>query len=292
MNLTIRQLTDKDYVPAAALIARLNRQKEHNITDLGTDPAEIENFIRTDLLDLDAEQGFWLAFDNRELIGVWGLDYDADKGYLYSLGPYIDHSEWRAVASALWRMIERTIPDGTKEILYSVNDCNKNVIDFATGLGFTLRVTGLLLKLTPADFTPAEHSHIIELPDHARDAFAALHDQLFPGTYYSGDDILDRCDGVRKVFVNDPLTGYIYVEPRPDFGEAHLEFIGVHPDAQGQGLGKALLSKAIEYAFSFATIKELTLTVRENNPARRLYERVGFKVDDIIQGYEKHLTGE
>ena len=286
----IRQLTNTDFASIAALIAKVNRHKEHNITDLGTDPAEIEHFLRTDLLDLDADKGFWLAFADDQLVGVWGLDYDAAKGYLYSLGPYIDHSEWKDVALSLWEKVERTIPADTKEILYSVNARNENVINFAIERGFTLRVVGLLLKLTPADFTPAEHGHIIELPDDAKPAFIALHDQLFPGTYYSGEDILGRCDGVRKVFANDPLTGYIYVEPRPDYSEAHLEFIGVHPDAQGQGLGKALLSKAIDYVFSFPTIQELTLTVRENNPARHLYERVGFKVEDIIHGYEKHLT--
>ena len=290
MNIKTRLLVEDDFSLISTFISRLNKQKEHNITDLGEDPAEIENFIRTDLLDLDAEKGFYLAFVDNKLAGVWGLDYDSAKGYLYSLGPYIDHPQWNDIANSLWLKIENAIPAGTKQIIMSLNSRNRNCIDFAIEHGFTLRVVGLLLKLTETEFTPVDHNHIIELPEKDRQDFVALHDQLFPGTYYSGADILKRCDNIRKVFVNQPLTGYIYVEPRPEFGEAHLEFIGVHPEAQGQGIGKALLSKAIEYMFSFAKINELTLAVRENNPARRLYERVGFKISDTIHGYERNIN--
>jgi ribosomal protein S18 acetylase RimI-like enzyme len=290
MNIEIRLLVEDDFSLISTFISRLNKQKEHNITDLGTDSAEIENFIRNDLLDLDADKGFYLAFVDNQLAGVWGLDYDSDKGYLYSLGPYIDYPHWNDIANLLWLKIENAIPAGTKQIIMSFNSCNRNCIDFAIGHGFTLRVVGLQLKLTATEFTPVDHDHIIELPEKDQQTFVALHDQLFPGTYYSGVDILKRCDSIRKVFVNQPLTGYIYVEPLPDFGEAHLEFIGVHPEAQGQGLGKALLSKAIDYVFSFDKINELTLTVRENNPARWLYERVGFKIDDTIHGYERDIN--
>lgn len=52
--------------------------------------------------------------------------------------------------------------------------------------------------------------------------------------------------------------------------------IGVHPDAQGRGLGTRLMHAAIDGAFA-AGIERLELGVRADNPrAIALYERLGF----------------
>ena len=290
MPLAIRKLVENDFPSVAKFIAEINSDESQNITDLGTDPAEVENFIRDDLLDLKATDGFLLAFDNKKLCGVWGWDYDSEKGYLYSLGPYINHDYWEQVAEALWREIKKLIPVGSKEIIMSLNAKNENCAGFAIKHGFKRMIVGLELKLKAGDFNPVDYSYIAELTEDQYEDFCALHDKLFPGTYYSGRDIIGRSDNVRKVFVTDPVTGYIYVEPRPEFGTANLEFIGVDPANRGQGLGQALLSKGIDYVFSFDSIKEIALAVREDNPARRLYEKVGFIMEKIVHSYEKQLS--
>ena len=286
MSIKIRKLVPEDFPAVAIFLAEMNSQKQHNFSDLGVNAADIEYFIKDDLLDMPATEGFHLAFDDEKLIGVWGLDFDNGKGYLYSLGPYIKQENWQDIAEKLWHEVKKTIPSNTECLIMSLNSENTNGIEFAVAHGFKCEAVGITLKLKQSEFIPCEHSHIIELVEEHHEAFCELHDSLFPGTYYSGKDIIGRCDGVRKVFVNDPVTGYIYVEPRPEFGAANLEFIGVHPDSRGGGLGQALLSRGIDYVFSFDKITDISLAVREGNPAIRLYERLGFKTDDIVHSYE------
>lgn len=61
--------------------------------------------------------------------------------------------------------------------------------------------------------------------------------------------------------------------------------IGVRDDVRGQGIGHALLQALIELAQS-QEYAALSLSVDRNNPARRLYERCGFR-DAGISGPEE-----
>jgi ribosomal protein S18 acetylase RimI-like enzyme len=51
--------------------------------------------------------------------------------------------------------------------------------------------------------------------------------------------------------------------------------IGVEADARGRGIGMALMEALIERART-AGVPALSLSVEEDNPALRLYERLGF----------------
>jgi ribosomal protein S18 acetylase RimI-like enzyme len=56
--------------------------------------------------------------------------------------------------------------------------------------------------------------------------------------------------------------------------------IAVRPDAIGRGIGGALLGALLDLARG--EYQAVALSVRESNPARRLYERHGFVVVDTI----------
>jgi ribosomal protein S18 acetylase RimI-like enzyme len=56
--------------------------------------------------------------------------------------------------------------------------------------------------------------------------------------------------------------------------------IAVHPAIRGQGVGTTLLRALLEQAESM--YPAVVLSVREHNPARFLYERVGFRIVDVI----------
>jgi ribosomal protein S18 acetylase RimI-like enzyme len=51
--------------------------------------------------------------------------------------------------------------------------------------------------------------------------------------------------------------------------------IGVLPGSRGIGVGEAMLRRLVELAM-LRRCDSLCLTVRDSNPARRLYERIGF----------------
>jgi RimJ/RimL family protein N-acetyltransferase len=52
----------------------------------------------------------------------------------------------------------------------------------------------------------------------------------------------------------------------------------VVPTARGQGIGRALLARALEFAATIANLQQVTLAVNANNrPAIRLYKAAGFQ---------------
>ncbi len=55
--------------------------------------------------------------------------------------------------------------------------------------------------------------------------------------------------------------------------------VAVRPEARGYGVGTKLLETVTEEAKKMGCSK-ITLEVREDNPARRLYEKVGFEYGD------------
>lgn len=69
--------------------------------------------------------------------------------------------------------------------------------------------------------------------------------------------------------------GRLVIDPSTaSIGGAHLVDIAVHPEWQGQGIGRAVL--AAWCAQADATGLRLTLEVLADNPARELYARLGF----------------
>ena len=64
---------------------------------------------------------------------------------------------------------------------------------------------------------------------------------------------------------------------KTDDETVHFGFIVVDGSQRGKGLGFAMLSMALEYAFHLRRAKRVTLNVfADNAPAIRCYERLGF----------------
>jgi len=61
-----------------------------------------------------------------------------------------------------------------------------------------------------------------------------------------------------------------------------LVYIAVHRDYRGEGIGSSLLRNAIEQCK-----RDVALHVEKNNPAKRLYERIGFEPKYIEMRYRK-----
>jgi RimJ/RimL family protein N-acetyltransferase len=69
----------------------------------------------------------------------------------------------------------------------------------------------------------------------------------------------------------------LYIQPYKKLAHTCLFSIIVKEDMRGKGVGKALLEYLMKYAKEKFKIEILHLEVYEGNPAKRLYERVGFK---------------
>ena len=71
-------------------------------------------------------------------------------------------------------------------------------------------------------------------------------------------------------------------------GELHLNNVAMRPVFRGRGLGTILIHHALMVAAKRGTGRA-TLEVRASNErARRLYERLGFRLTGIRRGYYSH----
>lgn len=109
--------------------------------------------------------------------------------------------------------------------------------------------------------------HLDEFGDKWEDIEQAVDYALNPNPAFGGFVLYTKDKGeIRGVVVMNKtrMKGYI--------PENILVYIAVHQEARGQGLGKKLMEKAIQTAKG-----DIALHVEPDNPARFLYQKVGFK---------------
>jgi ribosomal protein S18 acetylase RimI-like enzyme len=105
----------------------------------------------------------------------------------------------------------------------------------------------------------------------------------------------DPARDVTVAVINDVVVGYVKVRRNSALASnAHVAVIGglaVDPAVQHQGLGTALVKKAIDEAIAReATFLKLHV-LGTNVVAKRLYERCGFHVEGVLY-HEFLLSGE
>jgi RimJ/RimL family protein N-acetyltransferase len=258
-------------------IAHLNSDDTHHIGYFGTHPVDIEHTLRE--LTPPLEAGFMLAFDAETLVGILGLELDAEINRAWLYGPLIDHVDWHPVADQLYHAVQTLIPPtiGQYEIFCEAQNVNcqqfaerhqfKSVGEHLT---FFLPHTDLIPVAAAGDWNPRFFA-----------AFNALHQATFPRTYYTAQQMIDLQSDHARLFIDtvgDDLRGYIFVQVDPDAGEGYIDFIGVDERYRRQGIGKRLLAAALHWMFSFPTIEKVELTVNATNTAAaRLYDGFGFQ---------------
>jgi len=121
-------------------------------------------------------------------------------------------------------------------------------------------------------------------------AVGAMHDRTFPYAFYNGPELLGRLNEQRRIFAivadDSTLRGYIYVEADPELDEGRIEFLAVARQDWSKGLGRALVTAAVRWLFSFPEINEITLLC-ENNNQRGLafYHRLGFELLHVMRSF-------
>lgn len=126
-------------------------------------------------------------------------------------------------------------------------------------------IVGMNEMKTVVDFL---YNHLDEYGDKKEDIQKAIeyaiHSGLKPGGFVLIAKDTDKDRIVGAVVINKTgMSGYI--------PENILVYIAVHSDARGQGLGKKLMEKTIDFS-----VGDIALHVEEDNPAKFLYEKMGF----------------
>ena len=68
-----------------------------------------------------------------------------------------------------------------------------------------------------------------------------------------------------------------------------LNDLFVAPDARGAGVGRALMERACEHGRATGATGIFLQTARDNHSAQRLYQSLGFRLDEVFLVYERTL---
>ena len=96
-------------------------------------------------------------------------------------------------------------------------------------------------------------------------------------------DSLEKDYSHFKVWEEESVFGYIGLYALA--GEGSITSVAVLPEKRGFGIGRALVEEVIRTGKEL-NLEYITLEVRESNtPARRLYEKCGFRRSHIIPNF-------
>jgi ribosomal protein S18 acetylase RimI-like enzyme len=278
--LEIKLVKKEDVNQVSRLISLLNNTDESHIGYCGNNGEEIANSLINDISDVKYTESFIAAYDKNQLVGVLGFDADLDNYSAEVWGPFIKDNYWE-VCHSLWSEMNLLLPSDINSLSMFPNKKNSNVLKLANNLGFSKQSDQTILTFQRNRKSQLKDVEMMELTKEYFTDMIQLHDLAFPCTYYTGKQILERLNDHRKVFMlttQDGLSGYIYVEADPEFGEGNIEFFAVKVSERGKGLGEQLLIVALNWLFTFQTTESITLCVNSSNDnAIRLYKKVGFK---------------
>ena len=149
-------------------------------------------------------------------------------------------------------------------------------------MGITVR------RATPKDATafarimgdPAVYPGLMQLPHTNEELWAArLADSIKPGQ--ADLPLAAELDGV--------VMGTAGLHPAgPQLRRRHVMYLGISvaPEAQGRGVGSALMGAMCDYADRWAGVLRLELTVFvDNERAIGLYRKFGFETEGRLRGY-------
>jgi ribosomal protein S18 acetylase RimI-like enzyme len=276
-----------------SFVARLNSDDAHHIGFFG----EGESDVRSSLAEclIPPSEGFQLAYDGDQLVGVFGVDADPEIGRAWLFGPLIEHADWQPVADELYAASVKIIPDGINEQDLFCDVQNSNVAAFAGGHGFPLRSENAVVVLERTDYKkPSSFPNSFSVVDYDPaffDQFEQCHNLLFPTTYFTARQIVDKLDSTRRLFLgleNGILKGYHFCKVETESHSGYVDFIGADASVRGRGLGTILLAAGIDWMLSFPEPDKISLTVNADNiPALKLYKNFGFVTERVMRSYRK-----
>ena len=276
-----------------SFVVRLNSDDAHHIGFFGEGEADVRSSLAECLIP--TAEGFQLAYDGDQLVGVFGVDADPEIGRAWLFGPLIEHADWQSLADELYAASIKVIPDGISEQDLFCEFRNSNMADFAERHGFPLRSENAVVTLERTDYKKTLSSEtpfsIIDYSSSFFEQFESCHTLLFPTTYFTARQIVEKLNSTHRLFLgleDGKMKGYHFCKVETDARSGYIDFIGVDESMRGRGLGAILLAAGIDWMLSFAETDKIRLTVNANNaPALKLYKNFGFVTERVMRGYRK-----
>jgi ribosomal protein S18 acetylase RimI-like enzyme len=277
-----------------AFIASLNGNAEDHIGYFDTADDDIARALRE--LTLPVEEGFRLAIEDGQIVGVLGIEADPEIGRSWIYGPLVRHPLWQAVADQLYAAALPAIPPGIGRQQIFCDGLNRNCRDFAARHGFDLLNESAIMTLSRADLTHVPLASAAPIDEAYYEQFRSSHPRLMPNTYLTAQQILDRLGIDSHLLMatqEGELVGYVYFQAGPGVTEGYIDFVAVAETARERGIGAQLVAAAAHSAFGWPDIELVRLTVNMSNaPALRLYERLGFPRERTMMGFVRNTASQ
>ena len=251
----------------ASFIANMNKDATHHVGYCGDQKEELLHTILHDFSDIGWEKSFVVTYENNKIIGVLGFDVDEVKKCAEIWGPFIKAENWEEVALHMWKELIEKVPFHIEKFYGFYHVENNNCARLMKNLYAKEQDRHSIFILNNI-VEQRIICNVEEALPQVFEQFIALHNHVFPNTYYEGNEIIERLSDTNKLFVsmkNGKLEGYVYVEVNPEFHEANIEFIATAENSRRKGVGEQLLQGAIQYIFSFQEMKEIELCLNTNN---------------------------
>jgi ribosomal protein S18 acetylase RimI-like enzyme len=274
-------------------VARLNSEGVHHIGFFGEGEANIRASLAECLIP--PGDGFQMAYEDDQLVGIFGVDADPEIDRAWLFGPLVEHQDWQKVADLLYAEILPFISADIHDYDIFCDEQNSRVADFARRHGFTLRSINALLTLERGSYHPTakRNAEIIDYRETLLEQFEGLHRILFPNAYFTARQMVEKQDEHHRLLLaveDGQLLGYHFCKVEPESESGYVDFIGTASFARSRGIGADLLASGVDWMLSVPSTRKIDLTVNaDNGAARSLYQKFGFVTNRVMRGYRKRI---
>lgn len=275
-------------------VTRLNSDGTHHIGFFGEGEADVRASLAECLVP--PVDGFMLAYNGNQLVGVFGVDADSEINRAWLFGPLVEHVDWHTIADKLYERVLSVIPAGIRDHDLFCDEQNIHMQEFAVRHGFPLSSENAVMTLTRENYTPAARngSKIIPFDGRRFDQLDRLHKTIFPGAYFTARQMVEKINETHQLLLameNENVLGYHFCKIEPGAESGYVDFIGTDSSIRGRGVGADLLASGINWMLSGPSTKKINLTVNADNlPARSFYKKFGFVTERVMRGYRKQVV--
>src|SRR5688500_18931519 len=126
-------------------VTRLNSDGTHYIGFFGEGEADVRISLAECLIP--PSEGFMLAYDDDQLVGIFGVDADAEVNKAWLYGPLVEYADWHLVADQLYEAVLPLIPVNIRDRILFCDVRNLHMEEFAGRGGFRLAEDSAILRL-------------------------------------------------------------------------------------------------------------------------------------------------
>jgi ribosomal protein S18 acetylase RimI-like enzyme len=227
------------------------------------------------------------AWRGERLVGVTGAEFDVTLGRAWLRGPLVATGEdFAGTGAALLDALDAALPAAVKQQAAFVAATCADALALLGARGFVVagQHDEFVLTEPPAAAPLPADVRVVPVDQTPCEALSALHEAEFPNAYlpaaklFSAGSAAGAESFTRVALLDGVPAGYLHAHFDAPWNEGYIDFVAVDPAARGGGVGRALLSAAIDWTFNQRGARALTLTVRSDRlAARALYLAAGFR---------------